>query len=210
VNAETVTHPGGDPGFVQGDPEPHIPGQRLVDDACVLGEAFAGLPVRPAAPILERLGQVPVVEGQHGFDGAASETFDQPPVEINTLLVDVARTIGLYAGPGYGEAVGPETELGHQVEVFVQPVVMVAGDVARIAVVDFARSVAEGVPDRSPAAVLVDSPFDLVGGRRRSPQETLGKSHALISLSLVGGRLSAGRPPQSHAIDQRPVHDGGV
>src|SRR5215210_3280404 len=86
VDAQAVTHPGGDPGLVQGDPKPYLVRERLVDDAGVLGEAFARLPVRPAAPILQRLRQVPVVEGEHRFDGAPSEAFDQPSVEIEALL----------------------------------------------------------------------------------------------------------------------------
>src|SRR5215210_3906945 len=105
VDAQSVAHPGGDPGLVQGDPEPYLVRQRLVDDARVICEAFARLPVRPAAPLLERLRQVPVVEGEHRFYGATSETFDQPSVEIQASLIDATISVWLYAGPGHGEAV---------------------------------------------------------------------------------------------------------
>src|SRR5215204_6190625 len=55
VDAEAVTHPGGDPGLVQGDPEPHALREGLVDDSSVLCEALARVPAGPAAQIFQRL-----------------------------------------------------------------------------------------------------------------------------------------------------------
>src|SRR4051794_32073164 len=54
MDAEAVAHPGRDPGFVQGDPEPTLVAERLVDDPDILGEALARLPAGPAAAVFER------------------------------------------------------------------------------------------------------------------------------------------------------------
>src|SRR5215211_2253882 len=87
VDAEAVTHPGRYPGLVQGDPEPHALREGLVDDAGVLCEALARVPVGPATCILQRLRQVPVVQRQHRLDGASSQAVDEPAVEVEAVLV---------------------------------------------------------------------------------------------------------------------------
>ena len=53
--------------------------------------------------------------------------------------------------------------------------VVVAGDVAGVAVQDVARRMREGVPDRGAASVLVYGALDLVGGGRGAPQEAFRK-----------------------------------
>src|SRR5918998_1943086 len=148
VDSEAVTHPGRDPGFVQRDPEPHTLREGLVDDTGVLCEALARIPFGPAAQILQTLRQVPMVEREHRLDGALPQAVDEPAVEVEPGLVGWTASFWLDAGPGHGETVGLQSELGHQVEIFFQAVVMVAGDIAPIAVDDLAWSVAERVPDR--------------------------------------------------------------
>jgi hypothetical protein len=54
VDAKAVTHPGRDPGLVQGDPEPYAIRESFVDDSGVLCKALARIPVSPAAQILQR------------------------------------------------------------------------------------------------------------------------------------------------------------
>src|SRR5215217_9409173 len=186
MDAEAVTHPGRDPGFVQGDPEPDTIREGLVDDARVLCKAIARVPVGPAAHILQRLRQVPVVEREHRFDRALPQAVDEPAVEVEASLVGVTAPFGLDAGPGHREAIGMYPELGHQVEVFFQAVILVAGDVPRIVVDDLARGMAERVPDGRAAAAFVHGALDLVGGRRRAPQEVLWKVQAYASLYCRG------------------------
>src|SRR6185312_7999439 len=57
-----------------------------------------------------------------------------------------------------------QAERRHEVEVLAPAVVVVAGDVAGVAVLDDAGEAAEGVPDRVGAPVLVRRSLDLVGG----------------------------------------------
>src|ERR687898_50321 len=178
VDAEAVTHPGRDPGLVQGDPEPNIIREGLVHDAGVLCEAFARIPVGPAAQVLQRLWQIPVVEREHRLYGTLTQAVDEPAVEVEAFLVGRTAPFWLDAGPGHREAVGLHPELGHQVEIFFQAVVLVAGYVTRVAVMYLTRGVAERVPDRRAAAVFVYRALDLVGRRSRAPQEVLWKSHS--------------------------------
>src|SRR5918999_3462867 len=193
VDAEAVTHPGRDPGLVQGDPEPNIIREGLVDDAGVLCEAFARIPVGPAAQVLQRLRQVPVVEREHRLDGALPQAVDEPAVEVEASLVGGTAPFGLDAGPGHGEAVGLHPKLGHQVEVFFQAVVLVAGYITRVAVMYFTRGVAERVPDRRAATVFAYRALDLVGRSSRAPQEVLREAHGsfLSTPYYTGDRVTA-------------------
>src|SRR5215211_2949676 len=118
VDAEAVTHPGRDPGLVQGDPEPYAIRETFVDDSGVLCKALARIPVSPAAQILQRLRQVPMIERKHRFYGALSQAVDKSAVKVEAVLVGRTAPLGLDAGPGHGEAAGLHPELGHQVKVF--------------------------------------------------------------------------------------------
>ena len=51
----------------------------------------------------------------------------------------------------------------------------IAGYVSRVAIVDFARSVREAVPDRFAFAIFIPRTFDLVRGGGRAPKKILGK-----------------------------------
>src|SRR5215211_1838665 len=185
VDSLAIAQPGRDPGLVQGDPERNRVTERLVNDPGVLGEPLARLPHGPSAAIFQRLRQVPVVERQHRFYGALPQALYELAVVVETLLVCETVPLRLYPGPGHGEAVGLQPEVGHEIEVFFEAVVLVAGDIAGVAVENLSGGVGEGVPDRGSAAVLVHGSLDLVGRCRRAPQEILGKIH-LVSSSLAG------------------------
>src|SRR5215203_251465 len=104
---KAVTHPGRDPRLVQGDPEPYAIRESFVDDSGVLCKALARIPVSPAAQILQRLRQVPMIERKHRFYGALSQAVDKSAVKLEAVLVGRTAPLGLDAGPGHGEAVLP-------------------------------------------------------------------------------------------------------
>src|SRR5215217_6398586 len=182
VEADAVAQPGRDPGFVQRDPERDRVRERLVDYASVLGEPLARLPYGPPATVLERLRQVPVVEGEHRLYGALPKSVYEPTVVVQSLLVRRATTVGLNPRPGDGETVSLQPEARHEVEVIFDAVILVAGDVSCVAAVDLAWGMGERVPDGGTASILVHGTLDLVRGRRRPPQEVIGKIH-LVSFS---------------------------
>src|SRR5215217_6242894 len=134
-----------------------------------------------------------MIEREHRFYGALSQAVDKPAVEVEAVLVGLTAPLGLDAGPGHGEAVGLHPELGHQVEVFFQAVILVAGDVTRITVEDLARGMAERVPDGRATAAFGYGALDLVSGRRRAPQEVLREAHGsfLSTPYYTGDRVTA-------------------
>jgi hypothetical protein len=179
-----VADVGGDPRFVERDPVRDAVAERPEHGRRVVGEAFGGLARAPATqPGLERLRQVPVVERGHRHDVALEEAVDEPCVEVEAALVQRPGAIGVDPRPGDAEPVRAEADIGHAVEVLAPAVVVVAGDVAGVAVLGRARRVAEPVPDRLAPAVLADRPFDLVGGRGGTPQEAIGEGHAVSPAS---------------------------
>ena len=180
VRAEGVPHGHVDEGFVQRDPHLDPVAERLRDQAGVVGEAVGGVPVQPAAGILEGLRQIPVEQGGHGIDPPVQQGVDEPVVERQAGRVDRAAAGGLDPGPGDREAVRVDTEVGEQVDILGVPVVMVARHCTAAAVGDPAGFGGEGVPDRRSAPVLVDRTLDLIGGGRGTPGEPGRESHALL------------------------------
>ena len=163
VHAEEMAQKGHAPGLVDGrggvEPVAEIAG----DQRRVLGEPAGDVAVHPAAPVHERRGQVPVVEGGEGLQPPLEHAVDQPVVEIEARLVDRAGALGDQPRPAQGEAVAVEAAVTDQVEVFGPTVVVIDGDAAGVAVLHIAGGGREGVPDRGAASVGLAA-LDLVGG----------------------------------------------
>ncbi len=104
---------------------------------------------------------------------SASRSFvDQPAVEVQAARVHAATSLRLDPRPGHREAVAPQTEIAHQRDVLVHPVVVVGRDLGGVAGPDAPGLPAEGVPDGGSAAVLRGGALDLEGGGRGTPQES--------------------------------------
>ena len=162
VDGELVAQVGGAPGLVVG----HVGGHPVAEATRrrgpgVVGEGVGGLPAPPAAPVLERLGQVPVVEGGHGRDARLEEGVDQPLVEVEAPGVGLAPAGGLDPRPGHREPVGVDAEVPHQRQVLAPPVVVVAGDGASSPPRTRPGVAREAVPDRRAPAVLGGGALDL-------------------------------------------------
>ena len=126
--------------------------------------------IGPAALLLQRLRQVPVVQRQPRQDVGIQQLVDEPLVEVDALRVERAA-VGTHARPRGREPVGLQPHALHQRDVVAVPVVVVARDIAVVGVDDGAGHAAEGVPDRVAAAVLVGGALDLVGGGGGAEQE---------------------------------------
>ena len=162
-----VTEEGHDPRLVVGDPLRHGVPQLRRDERGVLGEAVRGVALAPAAAVLQRLRQIPVVERRDGLDPALEQAFGQPPVEVEARRVGRPAARRLHPRPGDREAVALEAQLGHQIQVGLPAAVVVARRLARVAVGHRARRRAEAIPDRLAAAVGLDRALDLERRRRR-------------------------------------------
>ncbi|MET3989378.1 hypothetical protein ABID65_001004 [Bradyrhizobium sp. S3.9.2] len=121
-----------------------------------------------------------MIERRIGLDAVREQLVDEPVVEIEPLRIGLARSIRKHPRPRNREAVGLDAERLNQRDVVLVAVIVLVGAVAGRAVLDLAGRVAENVPDRLAAAVLVDGALDLVGRGRRAPQKILGKGRVAI------------------------------
>ncbi len=161
--------------------------EPVIDGRRVFGEALGGVALRPPARVLEHLREIPVIERHPGRDVLGQQRLDQPRVEVDAGVVERAAAVGLQARPGEREAVPADAEVGHVRHVLLVAVVVVVGDVARVAVVDLPGRVRERVPDRLRAPALVDGALDLVARGRGAPGEAVGKAHGAISSQSSSG-----------------------
>nr|ACR50752.1 conserved hypothetical protein [Streptomyces longisporoflavus] len=175
-----MADPRGAQRLVEGRPVLDPVAQTLGDDGGVGGEVLGRLAGRPAAAVLERLREVPVVERGEGGDARLQQAVHQPVVEGDPGLVHRPVPAGDDTRPGEREAVRADPEPLHEADVLGHPVVVVTGDVPGVAVVDLARGVGEGVPDRGRAAVLGDGALDLIGGCGDAPEEIVGEGVEVV------------------------------
>ena len=117
VHARRVAEERRAPRLVERGPHVDPVAQHLGQLARVLAEADGGLPVGPAALVLERLREVPVVERRDGLDAGGDEAVREVDVEVETGLVELARAGGLDAGPRDREPVGLQAEVLHDRDV---------------------------------------------------------------------------------------------
>lgn len=171
VLADLVAEEGDAPRLVVGHPVFHPVAQVLRHHICIFDKRFGGGSTGPAARILQNLGQIPVVEGGEGGDTRLQQPVHQATVEVETGLVDFAPSVGQNARPSDGEAIGLQPQFLHHPNVVGPAVVVIAGHIARVAVVHFARRAAEAIPDGFALAVFVPRAFDLKSSRCAAPLE---------------------------------------
>lgn len=66
----------------------------------VVGKPADDGPVCPTTFIFQRLGQIPVIERNPGFDAQLQAGINYPVVEGKTTLIDRTRSLGHDARPG--------------------------------------------------------------------------------------------------------------
>ena len=205
VAADGVADEGRHPRLVERRPVLDAVVQPVVDRRGVLGEALGRVALGPAAAVLQRLREVPVVERDPRADALGEQRLDQPHVEVQALLVERPAAVGLQARPGEREAVPADPEVGHQGDVLLVAVVVVVGDVARVAVLHLAGGVRERVPDRRLAAVLVDGALDLVARGRGAPGEAVGEADRVCAHAApVAMATPSGASMRSGAASRAP------
>ncbi len=114
-------------------------------------------------------------QGRAGLDAVVEQQLDEAVVEGDSFAVDAPPPVGDHAGPGDRESVALEAEVGHHRHVALEPVVVVAGDVAGVAFGHLALGVRERVPDAAPAATVEGCALDLIAGGGSPPEEAVGK-----------------------------------
>ena len=171
---EAIVHH--DPRLVERHPARNAIVERAKARVRVLGEPVRDVAIEPAAAVVERFGEIPVVERDHRRDVLREERVDEFVVEGDAGGVDLARALWEDASPVDAEAIRREPELGHQVDIGGVAVVVIGGDVARIVVDDVAGRVTELLPDARPRTIRERRPFDLIRRRGGAPQKSIGKA----------------------------------
>ncbi len=106
-----------------------------------------------------------MIERDPRLDAHFKQSIDQSIVERESRLVDLTAAARQDAGPCDREAIGVDAQLLHDPDIRQPSMVVVAGDIARIAIVRFARCMAESIPDRLATAIGPRGTLDLIGCR---------------------------------------------
>ncbi len=171
--------------LVERHPVLHLAGKTLVEGHAVALEIGDDASVFPAAVfILQRLGQVPVIEGKHRLNLVGKQGIDEFFIEGEPRLVHLAAAGRVDARPAHREAVGLEPHLGHQRHVLLHAVVVIHRHVAVAPLKGLARQLGEQIPHRGPLAIGVPAPFHLIGGGGGAPQKILREVVELVVMHL--------------------------
>jgi len=156
----------------------------LTDRLGVLGEDQWNVGIEPPAAIVERRGQIPMIERDVRLNSGGEQCIDQSIVKGEPRGVDAAAAFGQHATPRDAEPIGVQAELAHERDVFRITTVVIAGDVAVLAIRRASRTVREAIPDARPRTVGTRRPLDLIRRGRGTPQKpvrkTNGQSNGLV------------------------------
>ncbi len=154
VRAFEITQVGEGGGFVEQHPIGNAVAESACDSINVVSKARRRIAIGPAAGIFERLRQVPVIEGDEGANSGFQQGIDEAAVVINAFGIGRSGPGGLNARPGNRKAIAVQIHRAKERDVFAPAMIGIAGQVAGVAGLDFARSVREAVPDRFAFAVV--------------------------------------------------------
>ena len=163
------------PGLVVGGPVLDAVAQPRGDRLCVLREGGGGIAHGPSPPVLKRLREIPVIEGDEGSDAGFEQGIDKSVVEVEPRGVHHALTGGHDSGPGDGESIGADPETAQEIDIFTPAVEVIAGYRGVGAVGDVAGVQRIPVPDRLAAPPVPDSSLNLLRGGGDTPKKPVGK-----------------------------------
>lgn len=185
MDAVEVAEPDDAPGFVEGRNPVEAIAKTVHHRLGIALKRIGGRTRGPAALAGEQQRQIPVVERCEGLDAARLAAVNQPVVEIEAGLVHRTRAFGDNARPGNREPVGVDTHLLDEIEVLFQAIVVIAGNVAVIAIMDAARHIAESIPDGWLAAIGLAGAFDLEGSGGNAESEVAGQALCQFFGSII-------------------------
>lgn len=204
-----VAVPGHHVGVVHGQPVAHLPSEMPKAELGVVAEELGQDRAGPATEgVLQVLRQVPVVQGDDGLHAQRPQAAQQTVIVGQPSRVEGRRAVGQQPGPGQREAVVGDPQTPQPLGVAEEVVVAVAGHVAARRTREArpgwrGRAVGEGVPDRSPFALLPPAALRLVGSAAYAPEEAVGEGVVEEELVLrVGQAGEAG--PGARALPRCP------
>src|SRR4029077_12853560 len=104
----------------------------------------------------------PVIEAQPGRDAARDQPVDQPVVKVEPARLDRAAAGRQNARPRGREAISIEAAARQPFHVLDPAMIVIAGDIAGVAVLHYAGRMRVHIPDALATPVLVDRAFDLI------------------------------------------------
>ena len=142
------------------------------DERRIIGKPAGTIAIGPAAAIVERLREIPVIEAEPGLDAGRQQGVDQTVVKGEAGLVGRAAAGGKDARPRRRKTIGTYPEIAHQRDVLAVAVVVIARDVAGIAVGDAPLLPTERIPDAGAAPVLIRGALRSDSSRWKRPKQT--------------------------------------
>jgi hypothetical protein len=171
--------------FIEGEDVLDPVAQTVSHQCSIFREPIGTLTVAPTAFFHKAQGQVPMIEGQVGFNAVFKQFIHQVTIKLNALFVDLARAIGQDTGPRDGEAIGFETHLLHNADIFFIKMVVVAGNIRAVAIFDFTAIVVECVPNGRAFSVYIPRAFNLESGRSGAPSKVFLKHRSFLPLASL-------------------------
>jgi hypothetical protein len=151
--AAQIADMGDDPGLVQRRPVPDAAVECAEEKTGVVREPIGGVPILPAAAVVERGRKIPVIERRERSDPRLEEPVHEPLVEVDARPVDASGAAGKDPRPGDAEAIRRQAEPLHPVDVFAPAAVVIARNVSGLVRLHPAGRVGEAVPDRGTGPV---------------------------------------------------------
>src|SRR5450755_2132866 len=88
MGTQSIAPVGSAPGFIEGNPPGDTISQTARYHLGIVSESFGGLTREPASPLMQRQGQVPMIERRHRADPSCQQSIHQAIVEIETTHID--------------------------------------------------------------------------------------------------------------------------
>ena len=199
--AKSVADQGMHRGLVQHDPVLDPVAEAARHDLRIIGEPMPDIAIKPAAPLLKRLRQIPVIEADPRRDPACEASVRHAVVKVQSRDVDVSGPRRNDPRPRCREAIAVEPALRDQIDIVWIAVVVVRGDIGSLAAVNIAFRAGKDIPDRFATAVGVDRPFDLVGGRRYAP----AKLRAEVTKQFIIACRIGARSGWRQCVEHKPA-----
>src|SRR5438132_4184458 len=180
------------PRFVERGPHRLSVIERAKHRRCVVRKPVRDISIQPSAAIVERRRKIPMEQRNQRLDAGGAQCIDKTPVKVESFLIEAPLPFWKNATPRNTESIGGEAEVAHECDVGFVAVIVIAGNVAGVAVRDETRRVTESMPDARPRAIGERRSFDLIRSGRRTPEEG-GREQIVLCHTRAAERVFSSR-----------------
>mgnify|MGYP001649739481 CR=1 FL=1 len=177
-----VTHPDKTLRLIKRNKVSYPVRKALRHKARILRKPVHGVRIHPAAPLIQRIGIIPVEQRNVRLNAIRYQFVDQTIVKCNPFLIDGPLALRQNSGPADGEPVRRNTDLFHNTDIFPVAMVVITGHISSMASEYLSGLSAIDIPDIQALSVFLRSAFNLIRRRSRSPYHLF-----LHRLTLLSG-----------------------